>query len=102
MKFAERRRFPRYGFQADVEINMEGKRYRSFLTDVSVGGVFIVARNPLWVGAEFELRILLSEPIGARCQVRRVALGQGMGAMFLELSRESRERLDALLKMLAI
>lgn len=100
--FEERRVFPRYGFQADVEINMDGKRLRSFLTDVSVGGVFIVARTPLWVGAEFDLKVLLAEPIEARCQVRRAAIGQGMGVLFMGLSDVAKERLDRLLRLLAV
>lgn len=102
MFFEERRRYPRYGVQIDVEILFEGKTLRSFLTDVSAGGVFVVASNPLWTGAEFQLRILVGEPILARCVVRRVAIGKGMGIMFLELSPQDKQRLDRLLASLAV
>lgn len=102
MFFEERRRYPRYGFQADVEVEFEGKILRSFMTDVSVGGVFIVAANPVWVGATFNLRILLGEPIRAKCIVRRVVLGRGMGVMFEEISAEDRDRLDRLIAALSV
>jgi hypothetical protein len=100
--FEERRRFPRYGFQADVEIEFEGKMLRSFLTDVSVGGLFIIAANPLWVGASFKIRVLLGEPIQATCTVRRVVVGRGMGCTFDVMAAEDRERLDKLIAALSV
>jgi len=102
MVLQERRNVQRYGFQADVEIEFEGKILRSFLTDVSAEGVFIIAANPLWIGAKFQLRILLGEPIRATCVVTRVAMGKGMGVRFAELSVEDRERLDRLLAALSV
>jgi len=59
----ERRRYPRYGFQADVDIEFEGKAFRAFLTDISADGMFVVAANPLWVGAEFVARLHIADPL---------------------------------------
>jgi c-di-GMP-binding flagellar brake protein YcgR len=102
MVFEERRRFPRYGLQADVEIEFEGKVLRTFLSDVSVGGAFIILADPLWVGANVKLRILLGEPIRAACVVRRVVVGRGMGLMFTEMSEEDKGRLFQLIAALAV
>jgi len=98
----ERRRFPRYGFQADVEIEFEGKVFRAFMTDISAQGMFVVAANPLWVGASFGARLRIADPIRVRCLVRRVMVGCGMGVQFQDLTPEARESLDKLLAGLAV
>jgi c-di-GMP-binding flagellar brake protein YcgR len=98
----ERRRYPRYGFQAEVEIQFEGKTLRSFITDISIGGAFVVAANPLWVGAKFRMRMFIGEPLDVECAVRRVAVGRGMGVLFENLSEEAKARLDKLIASLAV
>ncbi len=98
----EKRRFPRYGFQADVDIEIEGKAFRAFMTDISVGGMFIVAANPLWVGAVFQARLQIADPIHVKCLVKRVMVGRGMGVMFQDLTPQNRESLDKILASLAV
>lgn len=98
----EQRRFPRYGFQADVDIEIEGKTFRAMMTDISVEGMFIVAANPLWVGAVFTARLHIAEPIRAACVVRRVMVGRGMGVSFQDLSPQDRASLERFLASLAV
>jgi c-di-GMP-binding flagellar brake protein YcgR len=98
----ERRRFPRYGFQADVDIEIDGKTYRAFLTDISADGMFVVAANPLWVGATFLARLHIADPIHVKCLVKRVMVGRGMGVKFQDLTPEARESLDKILAGLSV
>ncbi len=99
---AEKRRYPRYGFQADVDIEIEGKAFRAFMTDISAGGMFVVATNPLWVGAVFQARLHVAAPLRVKCLVKRVMVGRGMGVLFQELSPQDRESLDKILAGLAV
>ena len=98
----ERRRFPRYGFQADVDIEFEGKSFRAFLSDISADGMFVVAANPLWVGAVFQARLHVAETLRVKCVVKRVMVGRGMGVLFQDLSQPDRESLDKILAGLAV
>jgi c-di-GMP-binding flagellar brake protein YcgR len=98
----EKRRYPRYGFQADVDIEIEGKMFRAFMTDISADGMFVVAANPLWVGAVFTARLHIADPLSVKCLVKRVMVGRGMGVKFLELSPQDRESLDKILSGLAV
>ena len=98
----EKRRFPRYGFQADVDIEIEGKAFRAFLSDISANGMFVVAANPLWVGAVFQARLHVAETLRVQCIVKRVMVGRGMGVLFQDLSPQDRESLDKILAGLAV
>ena len=94
----ERRRFPRYPFQSDVELQWGFETLPALITDVSVGGMFIATNNPLWVGASFTARMVLAEPLALNCVVRRVLPGKGMGVLFVDLNDEARARLESLVK----
>jgi hypothetical protein len=97
----ERRRYPRYGIQLDIEIDYGSQTMRGMVTDISFGGMFIATESPLWVGAMFTARLLMGEPLPVDCQVRRVVPGRGMGISFLKLSSESSNRLTKVLEALA-
>jgi len=98
----EKRKYPRYGFQADLDIEFEGKAFRAFLTDISADGMFVVAANPLWVGAIFIARLQIADPLRVKCVVKRVMVGRGMGVEFKELSPQDRDSLDKILSGLAV
>ena len=100
MEFSERRRFPRYGFQTDAEIEWGSSTLKAMVSDLSVGGMFVVAANPLWVGATFSARLFLGEPLAVNCVVRRVLPGRGMGVEFVSLSEDNRARLNTVVGML--
>ena len=97
----ERRKYPRYGFQSDVEVVTASTVTRAFITDLSLGGIFIVTQAPQPVGRVFTARVLLDPPLILSCEVRRVLPGKGMGAIFTELSEADHIRLEKLLAWLA-
>ena len=97
----ERRKTPRYGFQADVEIEWGSDHPRAMITDLGLGGMFIATEEPLWVGAKFSARLLLQEPLQVNCAVRRVVPSRGMGVAFEDLAAESKARLETLVNWLA-
>jgi hypothetical protein len=97
----ERRRFPRYPLQIDLEIEWGSEMLPALVTDISLSGMFIATNNPLWVGATFKARLLLGEPVKVDCVVRRVLPGKGMGVLFVEVSEETRAQLESLISTIS-
>lgn len=75
----ERRRAPRFRYQASVEIEWGSARLRARTRDVSAGGMFIESEDILWVGAGFRARLAAESPMWLECSVKRVEPGAGMG-----------------------
>jgi hypothetical protein len=98
----ERRKYPRYIFRADVEIEWGSQILRVPISEINLGGMFIATRDPLWVVAEFAVRLLLEEPLHLYCVVRQVVPGRGMAIEFLDLADASRAKLEKLLEALAV
>jgi PilZ domain len=76
---AERRRAPRYRYEALLEIEWGSARLRARTRDISENGMFIEADDVLWVGAGFRARLAVERPLWMECSVKRVEPGQGMG-----------------------
>jgi PilZ domain len=75
----ERRRAPRYPYQASLEIEWGSARLKARTRDISVGGMFIESEDILWVGAGFRARLVADRPVWVECSVKRVEPGLGMG-----------------------
>jgi PilZ domain len=75
----ERRRAPRYRYEASLEIEWGSARLRARTRDISENGMFIEADDVLWVGAGFRARLAVERPLWMECSVKRVEPGQGMG-----------------------
>jgi len=75
----ERRRAPRYPYQASLEIEWGSARLKARTRDISVGGMFIESEDVLWVGAGFRARLVTEQPMWVECSVKRVEPGLGMG-----------------------
>ena len=75
----ERRRAPRYRYQAALEIEWGSARLKARTRDISVSGMFIESEDVLWVGAGFRARHLADNPVWVECSVKRVEPGLGMG-----------------------
>lgn len=75
----ERRRAPRYRYEALLEIEWGSARLRARTRDISENGMFIEADDVLWVGAGFRARLAVERPLWMECSVKRVEPGQGMG-----------------------
>lgn len=94
----ERRRFARVSVQAPLEIEWGSETLHASVEDISLGGMFISTPNPLWVGARFASRLLLTHPMDLDCVVRRVVPGRGMGVEFERVSPELHTRLEAMVQ----
>jgi PilZ domain len=79
LRLLERRRAPRYRYQAVVEIEWGSARLRARTRDVSAGGMFLESEDILWVGAGFRARLSTESPLWLDCSVKRVEPGTGMG-----------------------
>jgi hypothetical protein len=75
----ERRRAPRYPYQASLEIEWGSARLKARTRDISVGGMFIESEDVLWVGAGFRAQLVADSPVWLECSVKRVEPGLGMG-----------------------
>ncbi len=98
----EQRKYPRYIFRVDVEIEWGSQVLRVPISEISLGGMFIATSDPLWVGAEFAVRLLLEDPLRLHCVVRQIVPGRGMGVEFLDLTDPLRTGLERLLEALAV
>jgi hypothetical protein len=96
----ERRRAPRYPFNADLEIEWGSAVLRARTIDVSVSGMFIESPDPLWVGAGFTARLKLDPPLNVDCFVKRVEPGRGMGVAVV-LPETQQQRYQQLLASLS-
>jgi hypothetical protein len=98
----ERRRSPRYRYQALVEIEWGSARLRARTRDVSAGGMFIESEDILWVGAGFRAKLASDSPLWMDCSVKRVEPGSGMGVTVdLREDQSQRHYQDLLAKLAA-
>jgi PilZ domain len=88
---SERRRAPRYRYQAPLEIEWGSAKLRACTRDISDGGMFIEADDVLWVGAGFRARLAVERPLWLDCSVKRVEPGKGMGVT-VELKEDQSQR----------
>lgn len=101
----------RVPYRGGIPIDYPGRDMllQSRITNVSKNGVFVVTRNPLPKGSQFEVSFQLpgtSRPIQAECVVRwstdSAAEGRrgvtGMGLEFTRIARKDRKSLEKLVK----
>jgi hypothetical protein len=88
---SERRRSPRYPYQAIVEIEWGSARLKARTRDISAYGMFIESEDVLWVGAGFRARLAAENPFWLECSVTRVEPGCGM-AVTVELREDQSQR----------
>jgi hypothetical protein len=98
---SDRRRAPRYQFQAVLEIEWGSARLRARTRDISAEGMFIEAEDVLWVGAGFRARLATESPFCLECSVKRVEPGRGMGVTVELREDHSQQHYQNLLAKLA-
>jgi hypothetical protein len=98
---SERRRAPRYRYQATLEIEWGSAKLNARTRDISAGGMFIEADDVLWVGAGFRARLGVDRPLWMDCSVKRVEPGQGMGVTIELREDHSQRHYEDLLSKLA-
>ena len=96
----ERRKAPRFRYQAPVEIEWGSARLRARTRDISASGMFLESEDVLWVGAGFRARLTMERPLYVDCSVKRVEPGRGMGVT-VELQDDYNRRFQDLLVRLA-
>jgi len=96
----EKRRAPRYRYQAALEIEWGSAWLKGRTRDISAGGMFIESEDLLWVGAGFRARMNAERALWLECSVKRVEPGHGMGVT-VAVSRDQQERFHELLAKLA-
>jgi hypothetical protein len=97
----ERRRAPRYPFQAHLEIEWGSARLKARTRDISVGGMFIESEDVLWVGAGFRARLISERSVWMECSVKRVEPGLGMGVTIALPENQSTQQFQEILAKLA-
>ena len=97
----ERRRAPRYRYQAVLEIEWGSARLNARTRDISEGGMFIESEDVLWVGAGFRARLTMEHPLWLECHVKRVEPGRGMGVSVQVREDQSQRHYQDLLEKLA-
>jgi hypothetical protein len=98
---AERRKAPRFQYQAPVEIEWGSARLRARTRDISASGMFLESDDVLWVGAGFRARLAVERPLYLECSVRRVEPGRGMGVTVELQDDQSRHFQDLLARLAA-
>jgi hypothetical protein len=76
---AERRVQIRYSFDAEIEIEWGSSTITGQARDISVGGLFIIPSESLWIGARFAANLKTEPPIKIECTVVRAEPGRGIG-----------------------
>ena len=97
----ERRRAPRYPYQASLEIEWGSARLKARTRDISDSGMFIESEDVLWVGAGFRARLVTERPVWLECSVKRVEPGLGMGVTVAHPEDQSIQHYQELLAKLA-
>jgi hypothetical protein len=96
-----RRRAPRYRYQAALEIEWGSARLKARTRDISAGGMFIEAEDLLWVGAGFRACLGTESPLCLECSVKRVEPGHGMGVTIELREDQDKQHFQSLLAKLA-
>jgi hypothetical protein len=97
----ERRKAPRYTYQASLEIEWGSARLKGKTRDISAGGMFIEADDVLWVGAGFRAKVVVEKPVWVECSVKRVEPGLGMGVTIQHAEEQSQRHFEDFLAKLA-
>jgi PilZ domain len=93
----DRRHDQRKIFRGILEMEWGSAVLTGEVRDIGPRGLFVEMTPPLWVGARFHGRLMLSPVLLLNCTVTRVEPGTGIGVAF-EVGEESgKARLEALL-----
>jgi len=97
----ERRRSPRYNYQAGLEIEWGSARLKGRTRDISAEGMYIESEDVLWVGAGFRARLAIERAVWLDCSVKRVEPGRGMGVTIAVPENQSQKHFEDLLAKLS-
>ena len=98
---SERRRSQRKKFRGKLEIEWGSAVLTGEVRDIAPGGLFVEMSPPLWIGAEFRARLLLTPVILLNCTVVCVEPGKGIGVTFEVIEESGKTQMEALLMSLS-
>jgi len=93
----DKRQYRRVKLITELQCEAVGREEVAVSRDISVGGMFVTAKNPFPQNSEIALsfRLRSGDPlISCRGKIMHSIKGRGMGVMFLDLSEEVRETLQ--------
>lgn len=79
LRRTERRRVPRFGCDARLEMEWGSALLPGRIRDVGSSGGHIEVADPMWVGVGFRARQFLEKLVQVSCFVVHVEPGRGMG-----------------------
>jgi hypothetical protein len=96
----DRRQSQRKRFLGKIEIEWGSAMLAGTVRDIGPQGLFVEIEPPLWVGARFMARLIVSPVLVLDCVVRRVEPGAGIAVTFDISDDCGRSHLESLLATL--
>jgi PilZ domain len=93
----ERRHFPRKKFRGSIEIEWGSAVLNGIVRDIGPRGLFVELIPPLWLGAAFRARLIVSPVLLIDCTVVRVEPGIGVAVTFEVAEGGGRAQMEKLL-----
>ena len=93
----ERRAYPRYAFNAAVDIldPRSGVRSNGLMTDIGGGGCYVNSSSPFLKGTELKIRVMKgTASFSAQARVVYASAGVGMGLVFTVIETDQRRVLE--------
>ena len=97
----DRRNFQRRKFSGKLEIEWGSAILSGDVRDIGPRGLFVELTPPLWVGATFRARLILSPVLLLNCTVARVEPRVGVAVAFEVPEDSGKAQLEALLVSLS-
>jgi hypothetical protein len=94
---SERRNFQRKKFRGKLEMEWGSVTLTGDVRDIGPRGLFVEMTTPLWVGARFRARLILTPILSIDCIVARVEPGSGIAVVFEVAEESGKAQLEALL-----
>ena len=94
---AERRQFTRRKFRGNIEIEWGAAVLNGVVRDIGPRGLFVELTPPLWLGATFHARLIVSPVLPLDCTVVRVEPGKGVAVVFEVAEDSGKTQMEGLL-----
>jgi len=94
---SDRRKFLRRKFRGKLEMEWGSTVLSADVRDIGPRGLFVELTPPLWIGAAFRARLILSPILLLDCTVARVEPGKGIAVVFEVAEESGKAQLESLL-----
>jgi hypothetical protein len=98
----EKRKFGRYSFECEVEINRgHGETLSGRVLEVGADAMFVEILRPFLIGETFMAHLMLDPPLQMICYVNRIQPGRGVAVQVVFASKDHDQRFVELVDGLA-